>query len=177
MSFLLCLQEASYLLSSHGLHWGEEGGREGVSEGECVFEREREWGRTERESARICRTDCSSFPFLSPHAHSPRRSCDLVAPSVGPLCQRVSTEHAQSFPTVTPLHSPPPNWKTPTANEDPNHHPKAAYPTRIRGKSLNNQHVQTILYSCIHAKFTYSIYTYFVIPFIVSYKNNKSSRQ
>lgn len=122
-----------------------------------MFERERmrEGGRTERESARICRTDCSSFPFLSPHAHSPRRSCDLVAPSVGPLCQRVSTEHAQSFPTVTPL-------QDPHCQRRPKSPPKAAYPTRIRGKSLNNQHVQTILsvksflYSCqIHLFYLY----------------------
>lgn len=81
-----------------------------ASERECVRERERHTnterereggGRRERE---MCRTDCSSFPSLSPHAHSPRRSRDLVAPSVGPPLQRVFTEHAQSVQTVTPLH-------------------------------------------------------------------------
>ena len=85
-----------------------------ASERECVresvWEREREGrGRTERgregeRETRTCRTDCSSFPFLSPHAHSPRQSCDLVAPSVGPPLQRVSTEHAQMVQTVAPLH-------------------------------------------------------------------------
>lgn len=83
-----------------------------ASERECVresvWEREREGrGRTERgreRETRTCRTDCSSFPFLSPHAHSPRQSCDLVAPSVGPPLQRVSTEHAQTVQTVAPLH-------------------------------------------------------------------------
>lgn len=104
----MCLQEASYLLSSHGLHWGEEGVREGVCEGECVREGERgkrEDRERERErETRTCRTDCSSFPFLSPHAHSPRQSRDLVAPSVGPPLQRVSTEHAQTVQTVAPLH-------------------------------------------------------------------------
>lgn len=159
MSFLLCLQEASYLLSSHGLHWGEEGGREGVSEGECVFEREREWGRTERESARICRTDCSSFPFLSPHAHSPRRSCDLVAPSVGPLCQRVSTEHAQSFPTVTPLHSPPPKLEDPHCQRRPKSPPKGCIPNKNKRKKPE-QPARTddfiFLYSCqIHLFYLY----------------------
>lgn len=54
---------------------------ERVCEGECVRERKR--GRIERE--RTCRTDCSSFPLLSLHAHSPQWSCDIVAPSVGAL--------------------------------------------------------------------------------------------
>lgn len=84
-----------------------------ASERECVresvWERERERERGKREDregerARTCRTDCSSFPFLSPHAHSPRWSCDLVAPSVGPPLQRVSTEHAQSVLSETLLH-------------------------------------------------------------------------
>lgn len=76
--------------------------KEKASERVCVWEREREGGGGQGR-ARMCRTDCSSFPFLSPHAHSPRRSRDLVAPSVGPLLQRVSTEHAQSVQTQAPL--------------------------------------------------------------------------
>lgn len=142
----------------------------------CVWERERM--REDREGER---EDLSNRLFLLSFSFP---ACTFTSPVMWPggsLCRSSLSEGLHRACSVisncntTPFS--PSNWKTPTANEDPNHHPKAAYPTRIRGKSLNNQHVQTILYSCIHAKFTYSIYTYFVIPFIVSYKNNKSSRQ
>lgn len=113
MSFPLCASRkhhtCSLLMASIEKKKASERESVRVRERACVFERDRETEREkredrERERARMCRTDCSSFPFLSPHAHSPRRSCDLVAPSVGPSLQRVSTEHAQSAQTVTPLH-------------------------------------------------------------------------
>lgn len=89
---------------------------------------ERGWGRVracEREGGKGGERQCVEqiarlFLFLSPHAHSLRRSCDLVAPSVGPPLQRVSTEHAQSAFTVTPLHfSQLENWRNPTRRDTP----------------------------------------------------------
>lgn len=111
MSFPLCASRkhhtCSLLMASIEKKKASE--RESVRVRESEYDRERERGGgkredRERERTRMCRTDCSSFPFLSPHAHSPRQSCDLVAPSVGTSLQRVSTEHAQSAQTVTPLH-------------------------------------------------------------------------
>lgn len=64
--------------------------RERVREEEWVWEEEG-WvsevgGGGER--TRMCRTTAPLFLFFPPHAHSPRRSCDLLAPSVGSPFQK-----------------------------------------------------------------------------------------
>lgn len=83
------LQEASYLLSSHSLHWGDEGDRE--REEECVGLRGRGIGGVE------CAEPTAPLFLFFPrmHIHLTGHVTCWLPLSALPF-RRVSTEHAQS---------------------------------------------------------------------------------